>query len=71
MDTRQMRLEGVKKAVEAAGNRSKLARALGIKVQSIQQWTKIPDERLIEVEAVTGVPRAELRPDIFGEAKAA
>lgn len=63
MDTQS----GVKKAIDAAGNASILARKLGIKVQSIQQWTRIPAERLAEVERVTGVPRAELRPDIFGE----
>lgn len=62
----------VEKAAAAAGNKSELARRLGVKVQSIQQWKRIPAERVLDVERVTGVPRHELRPDIYPiEAKAA
>jgi len=61
MDT----LRGIKEAVNAAGSASALARALGIKVQSIQQWKKIPAERVLDVERVTGVSRSVLRPDLF------
>lgn len=56
---------GVEKAIAAAGNKSILARKLGVKVQSIQQWDRIPAERVLEVERVTGVPREELRPDLY------
>jgi DNA-binding transcriptional regulator YdaS (Cro superfamily) len=56
---------GVELAIKAAGNASELARLLGIKVQSIQQWRHIPAKRLLDVERVTGVPRADLRPDLF------
>lgn len=55
----------VEKAVAAAGNKSELARRLKIKVQSIQQWTRIPENRIIDVERVTGIPREELRPDLY------
>lgn len=30
---------------------------------AISQWTKIPVDRVPEVEQVTGIPRHELRPD--------
>lgn len=60
-------LTPVGKAIAAVGTASELARRLGIKVQSIQQWKRIPAERLIEVESVTGVPRRELRPDLYEE----
>lgn len=56
---------GVEKAIAAAGNKSILARKLGVKVQSIQQWERVPAERVLEVERVTGVPREELRPDLY------
>jgi len=56
------------KAIAAAGNASELARRLGIKVQSIQQWKEIPAKRLRAVEEATGVPRKELRPDLFEDA---
>lgn len=59
------------KAIIAAGTASELARRLGITVQSIQQWKQIPAKRVIEIERVTGVPRKELRPDLYADAEAA
>ncbi len=60
----------VQKAIDAAGNASELARRLGIKVQAIQQWKQIPAKRIIAVEAVTGIPRNELRPELYAKAAA-
>jgi DNA-binding transcriptional regulator YdaS (Cro superfamily) len=51
-----------------AGTISALAGHLGISRGAICQWDKVPAERVIAVEAVTGVSRAELRPDLFGGA---
>jgi len=55
------------KAVEAAGGTSALARQLGISPQAISQWTRVPAERVLDVERATGgqVTRHELRPDIY------
>jgi DNA-binding transcriptional regulator YdaS (Cro superfamily) len=55
----------IDRAAAAVGNKSELARRLGITVQSIQQWKKIPAERLVDIERVTGIPREELRPDLY------
>lgn len=57
-------------AVAKAGGMHALARALGIKFQSIQKWKKIPAERIVAVEAVTGIPREKLRPDLYAKRKA-
>lgn len=32
--------------------------------QAISQWKQVPHERVVDVEAVTGIPRGELRPDL-------
>ena len=64
-----MSISPIERAAAAAGSKSALARLLGLKVQSIQQWTRIPAERLIDVERVTGIPREELRPDLYRSAK--
>ncbi len=57
-------LESAKKS---AGGSVGLAKALGdITPQAISQWTKVPAERVLDVERITGVSRYELRPDIFG-----
>lgn len=51
--------------VKKAGGMNVLAKALGIRYQAIQAWTKIPAERIVAVEKVTGIPREKLRPDLY------
>ena len=52
-------------AVAAAGGATKLAHALGCTVQAIWLWDKIPLARVPMVSALSGVPKHELRPDVF------
>jgi TorA maturation chaperone TorD len=42
-----------------------LARALGISQPSVSNWQRIPAERVLAVESLTGVPRSTLRPDLY------
>lgn len=60
---------GLQLAIKAAGNQTKLARALNKKPQTISYWWnrigRVPAEYVPEVEAATGVPRHELRPDLY------
>jgi TorA maturation chaperone TorD/DNA-binding transcriptional regulator YdaS (Cro superfamily) len=62
-----MRDEGLNAAVQAAGGVSELARQLGISQPSVSNWTRVPAERVLVVEAATGVDRKVLRPDLYGE----
>jgi len=58
----------LEKAIQAAGSQQKLADLLGIKSPSITEWRsrdRVPAERCRAIEAATGVPRHELRPDVF------
>lgn len=50
------------------GRRVALAAALKINPGAISQWEKVPAERVLDVERVTGIPRHELRPDLYPEA---
>ncbi len=34
--------------------------------QAVSQWKRVPAERVLSVETITGVSRHQLRPDIFG-----
>jgi TorA maturation chaperone TorD len=58
---------GLDRAIDAAGGAAQLARKIGISQPSVSNWSKVPAQRVIAVEAATGVPRAELRPDLYGE----
>ena len=61
----------IERAVRAAGSQQALADALGIRAPSVHEWRKnnrVPAERVLAVEAISGVSRHELRPDIYGPA---
>jgi len=55
----------LKKAIELAGGHAALARSLGISSAAISQWQACPPLRVLKVEAASGVPRHELRPDLY------
>lgn len=55
----------LEKAKQVAGGTAKLAAILNITSQAISQWDRVPIERVLEVERLTGVPRYEQRPDIY------
>lgn len=48
---------------------SMLATKLEISKQAVHQWRRVPAERAKDVERITGIPREELRPDIYGDAE--
>lgn len=60
-----MRDLGLQEAIRAAGSVSELARRIGISQPSVSSWDRIPAERVLSVESVTGISRAVLRPDLF------
>lgn len=43
----------------------KLARLLGIKHQSFYSWDKVPAERVLALEKISGIHRSEIRPDLY------
>lgn len=61
-----MQDDGLQAAIRAVGGVTELARRIGISQPSVSNWTRVPAERVLTVEAVTGVARAILRPDLYG-----
>lgn len=61
--------EGVRKAKKAARSGAALARGLGITRAAVNEWDRVPADRVVEVENLTGVPREELRPDLYRKAE--
>lgn len=67
METRDPALE---RAIESAGGPAELARFITehhtkITAQAICDWKRCPPGRVLVVERASGVPRHELRPDIY------
>lgn len=60
--------EGLEKAITASGGVRALARELGISQPAISSWKRVPADRVVAVESASGVARAELRPDLYGDA---
>jgi TorA maturation chaperone TorD len=60
-----MRDQGLQEAIRAVGGVSELARRIGISQPSVTNWDRVPAERVLSVEAATGVARTVLRPDLF------
>ena len=62
-----MRDAGLERAIDAAGGVAQLARKIGIAQPSVSNWNTVPAQRVIAVEAATGVSRKVLRPDLYSE----
>lgn len=60
-------IEIVTQAAEKSGGIVALARELGIKHTALYSWSRVPAERVLDIERITGISRHELRPDIFGQ----
>lgn len=50
--------------VKMSGKRA-LAKGLGIKEASINNWQTVPRARIMAVERLTGVPKEILAPDLY------
>ena len=62
-------IKAVQKAISIAGSQEKLAISLGVHRTTVNSWVrsrnKITAEMAKLIEEKTGVPRYELRPDLF------
>jgi TorA maturation chaperone TorD len=58
---------GLNRAIDAAGGVAQLARKIGLAKPSVSNWNRVPARRVVAVEAVTGVSREQLRPDLYSE----
>jgi len=52
-------------AIRQAGSATSLAKALGVSRPAVSRWRVCPVPRVLAVEALTGIRRELLRPDIY------
>ena len=55
----------VRDAADKVGSMSELARRLGISHPALFRWKKVPAERVLKLEQITGISRHDIRPDIY------
>lgn len=53
------------------GRLTQLARAIKVTPGAITQWSEVPSRWLVAIENFTGIPRQELRPDLYEGMEAA
>lgn len=58
-------LDIIRTAADRIGGVPRLAERIGVTRQAIYQWREVPVERIADIAAVTGVSRADLRPDLY------
>jgi TorA maturation chaperone TorD len=58
---------GLQEAIRAVGGVTELARRIGISQPSVSNWTRVPAERVLQVENASGIARTILRPDLYTE----
>ena len=56
---------GLEQAIRAVGGITELARRIGISQPSVSNWSRVPADRVLAVESVTGIARELLRPDLY------
>ncbi|AIL60913.1 transcriptional regulator [Pseudomonas alkylphenolica] len=63
-----MTTSAIIEACTKAGGQSALSRAIGCTPQAVQRMCatgRVPAERVLQIEKVTGVSRHKLRPDLY------
>lgn len=58
-------LTGMERLRSERGLMARVARGLGLRSSAVAVWSRIPAERVVDVERITNIPREQLRPDLF------
>lgn len=60
----------IKEIITKAGGPAKVAEQFGnLTSQAVSQWTRVPEDRLAKMAALTGYTPAQMRPDLAERAR--
>jgi DNA-binding transcriptional regulator YdaS (Cro superfamily) len=62
-----MEKDHIREIAKAAGGVIALSQKLGLSRAAVSGWKKVPAERVLAVEKITGIPREQIRPDLYGQ----
>jgi DNA-binding transcriptional regulator YdaS (Cro superfamily) len=65
LEARRKKSKGLQEAAIAFGSYAKMADKLRLTPGAVCRWTKVPERYLLKIEAMTGVKRQDLRPDLY------
>ena len=62
-----MSVTALDRAIQTTGGAEAFAEAVGVSRRTVFNWkaVRIPADRVPDVERITGIPRHELRPDLW------
>ena len=55
----------IRAIIVRCGGLGPVALATGVSKQAVHKWTRVPIHHVHEIAALSGIPAAELRPDVF------
>ncbi|WP_459676160.1 YdaS family helix-turn-helix protein [Acidisoma sp. 7E03] len=58
-------MDAIRQIRATRGMSAKITREIGLSRGTVSQWRRIPAERVLDVERITGISRRELRPDLY------
>ena len=57
----------LRRAMREIGGVTATAELVGVSQQAVSSWTICPVQRVLEISKASGVPKSDLRPDLFRE----
>lgn len=55
----------LQRAIKKAGGYTALAKLIGVSRPAVARWGVVPPLRVLAVEQASGIPRQQLRPDLY------
>jgi DNA-binding transcriptional regulator YdaS (Cro superfamily) len=57
--------KALRDVVKALGGQVAAAARFGVSQPTVSRWLELPAEHVLRAESLTGIPRGEIRPDIY------